>query len=77
PALGELVRSEWVKGIIENELSESGFAECRAANRNMSILVGHKRSNRAYFADKKVSFIRDDSLPPGIISVNGRKFTIQ
>ncbi|MDD6992124.1 MAG: radical SAM protein [Oscillospiraceae bacterium] len=77
PALGELVRSEWVKGIIENELSESGFAECRAANRNMSILVGHKRSNRAYFADKRVSFIRDDSLPPEIISVNGREFTIQ
>lgn len=77
PALGELVRSEWVKSIIENELSESGFAQCRASNRNMSVLVGHKRSNKAYFADKNVAFIRDDSLPCGIISVNGREFTIQ
>ena len=73
-----------MSGIIEERLdevtaalSENGFAECRAANRNMSILVGHKRSNRAYFADKKVSFIRDDSLPPGIISVNGREYIIQ
>ena len=77
PALGELVRSEWVRGIIENELTEKGFAECRASNRNMSILVGHKKSNKAYFADKMVSFILDDSLPEKIISVNGREFTIQ
>lgn len=77
PAFGELVRSEWVKGIINNELLKEGHALCRASNRNMSILVGHKRSNRCFFADKDVSFIRDDSLAAGIISVNGRDFFIQ
>lgn len=77
PAFGELVRSEWVREIIGNVLEKSGYAECRASNRNMSVLVGHKRSNKIFFADKNVSFLRDDSLPAGVISVNGRNFIIQ
>lgn len=77
PAFGELVRSEWVKSIIKKELLKDGIAECRAPNRNMSILAGHRKSNKAYFADKSVSFKRDDSLPAEIISVNGREYTIQ
>ena len=77
PALGELVRSEWVKELIETELSKNGRAECRASNRNMSILVGHKRSNRLYFADKSVTFTRDDSLPDDRIFINDMGYIIE
>ena len=77
PALGELVRSEWVKELIETELSKNGSADCKASNRNMSILVGHKRSNRLYFADKNVTFTRDDSLPDDRIFINEMGYIIQ
>ena len=77
PALGELVRSEWVKELIETELSKNGSADCKASNRNMSILVGHKRSNRLYFADKNVTFTRDDSLPDDRIFINDMGYIIQ
>lgn len=77
PALGELVRSEWVRELIENELSENGRAECRASNRNMSILVGHKRSNRLYFKDKNVTFTRDDTLSDDRIFINDMGYIIQ
>lgn len=77
PALGELVRSEWVKELIETELSKNGSADCKASNRNMSILVGHKRSNRLYFADKSVTFTRDDTLPDDRIFINDMGYIIQ
>ena len=77
PALGELVRSEWVRELIENELAEKGKADCKASNRNMSILAGHKRSNKLYFADRCVTFTRDDSLPDDRIFINDMGYIIQ
>lgn len=77
PALGEVVRSEIVRRIIERELSEKGFAECEANASRMSILSGHKKSNRLYFKDKNAAFKRNDSLTGDGIFVNGKKYIIQ
>lgn len=77
PAFGEIVRSEWVKKLIDRSLKEGGEVLCEAPQRMMSILVGQKKSNRIYFADKNVSFRRNDSLPPDVISINGEEFQIQ
>lgn len=77
PALGEIVRSEWVKDIIEKNLSPKGGTLCEASQKCMSILTGHKRSNKNYFADKNVVFRRNDSLPNSTIRINGKEFHIQ
>lgn len=77
PAMGEIVRSEWVRDIIEKNLSPKGEALCEASRKCMSILTGHKRSNKLYFRDKNVVFLRNDSLPDKTIRVNGKEFHIQ
>ena len=70
PALGELVRSELVRQLIDKALEE-GHADAEAPKRMMSILYGHKHSNRVYFSDMDVSFSINDGIPDGCISVNG------
>lgn len=73
PALGELVRSEYVRQLIENNLPN---VTARAPKNMMSILSGHKRSNRLYFADKNVAFVQDDTLPPKTIAINEDMYLI-
>lgn len=76
PAFGEIVRSEQVKILIENALRYDERVLCQAHGRNMSILLGHKKSNKNYFADKNVVFSRNDDLPKNKITVNGREFPL-
>ncbi len=77
PAFGEVVRSEWVKQLILQNLSSDGHAVCEAPKRLMSILTGHKKSNRLYFADKNVTFTENTALSPDTILINGKLFIIQ
>lgn len=70
-ALGELVRSELARQHIEKALTEKGHADCEAHDSMMSILTGHKRSNKTYFSGKSVTFARNDSVPRKHIRING------
>ncbi|MBQ8979454.1 MAG: radical SAM protein [Oscillospiraceae bacterium] len=69
PALGELIRSEYVRQLIEAELPHVRAA---APGKLMSILTGHKRSNKICFSDKDVTFLEDDSVPKDHVRINGR-----
>ncbi len=75
PALGELVRSELVRQLIGKALSD-GAVQAEASQKMMSILVGHKRSNKEYFRSSDVTFIRNDTLPDGCVEINGQTFHI-
>ncbi|MBQ8567936.1 MAG: radical SAM protein [Oscillospiraceae bacterium] len=76
PALGELVYSERVRQLIEKELSLSDSVSAEAPDKLMSILGGHKKSNRIYFKDKNVTFKLNKELPCDSISINGKIYRI-
>ena len=75
PAFGEIVRTEIIRKIIEENLTE-GENLCEAPPRLTSSLSGYKRSNRIYFADRNVKFLTNKELPENVISVNGRIFKL-
>ena len=75
PAFGELVRTEIIRKIIEENLTE-GENLCEAPPRLTSSLSGYKRSNRIYFADRNIKFLTNKELPENVISVNGRIFKL-
>lgn len=75
PAYGEIVRTEIIRKIIEENLTE-GENLCEAPPRLTSSLSGYKRSNRIYFADRNVKFLTNKELPENVISVNGRIFKL-
>lgn len=75
PAFGEIVRTEIIRKIIEENLTESENL-CEAPPRLTSSLSGYKRSNRIYFADRNVKFLTNKELPENVISVNGRIFKL-
>ena len=75
PAFGEIVRTEIIRKIIEENLTE-GENLCEAPPRLTSSLSGYKRSNRIYFADRNVKFFTNKELPENVISVNGRIFKL-
>lgn len=75
PAFGEIVRTEIIRKIIEENLTESENL-CEAPPRLTSSLSGYKRSNRIYFADRNVKFLTNEELPENVISVNGRIFKL-
>lgn len=77
PALGEIVRSEWVKNIISENIEREGENICEAPKNLMSIISGHKKSNKIFFRDKNVIFRENNSLEKNTFSVNGRTFYIQ
>lgn len=76
PALGEIVRSRVVRDIIEENLAE-GVNVCEVSPRRASVLAGHGGANRCYFDrhyPHRTVFRQNDSLPPGVIAINGRHF---
>lgn len=75
PAFGEIVRTEIIRKIIEENLTE-GENICEAPPRLTSSLSGYKRSNRIYFADRNVKFLTNKELPENVISVNSRIFKL-
>lgn len=75
PAFGEIVRTEIIRKIIEENLTE-GENLCEAPPRLTGSLSGYKRSNRIYFADRNVKFLTNKELPENVISVNGRIFKL-
>lgn len=75
PAFGEIVRSEIIRRLIEENLAE-GENICKAPPRLTSSLSGYKKSNRIYFADRNVKFLTNKELPENVISVNGRIFKL-
>lgn len=75
PAFGEIVRSEIIRRLIEENLAE-GENICKAPPRLTSSLSGYKKSNRIYFADRNIKFVTDSELPENVISVNGKTFKI-
>lgn len=75
PAFGEIVRTEIIRKIIEENLTE-GENLCEAPPRLTSSLSGYKRSNRIYFADRNIKFLTNKELPENVISVNGRIFKL-
>lgn len=75
PAFGEIVRTEIIRKIIEENLTE-GENLCEAPPRLTSSLSGYKRSNRIYFTDRNVKFLTNKELPENVISVNGRIFKL-
>lgn len=75
PAFGEIVRTEIIRKIIKENLTE-GENLCEAPPRLTSSLSGYKRSNRIYFADRNVKFLTNKELPENVISVNGRIFKL-
>lgn len=75
PAFGEIVRTEIIRKIIEENLTECENL-CEAPPRLTSSLSGYKRSNRIYFADRNVKFLTNKELPENVISVNGRIFKL-
>ena len=75
PAFGEIVRSEIIRRLIEENLAE-GENLCEAPPRLTSSLSGYKKSNRIYFADRNIKFVTDSELPENVISVNGKTFKI-
>ena len=75
PAFGEIVRTEIIRKIIEENLTEDENL-CEAPPRLTSSLSGYKRSNRIYFADRNVKFLTNKELPENVISVNGRIFKL-
>ena len=75
PAFGEIVRTEIIRKIIEENLTE-GENLCEAPPRLTSSLSGYKRSNRIYFADRNVKFLTNKELPENVISVNSRIFKL-
>lgn len=75
PAFGEIVRTEIIRKIIEENLTE-GENLCEAPPRLAGSLSGYKRSNRIYFADRNVKFLTNKELPENVISVNGRIFKL-
>lgn len=75
PAFGEIVRTEIIRKIIEENLTECENL-CEAPPRLTGSLSGYKRSNRIYFADRNVKFLTNKELPENVISVNGRIFKL-
>lgn len=75
PAFGEIVRSEIIRRLIEENLAE-GENICKAPPRLTSSLSGYKKSNRIYFADRNIKFVTDSELPENVISVNEKRFKV-
>lgn len=73
PAFGEIVRTEIMRKILAEHLSDKGENIIETPRRYTSIISGHKRANRIYFADKNIVIKENNALPEGIILINGRR----
>jgi len=75
PAFGEIVRTEIVRRIIEENLTE-GENICEASPRTAGSLWGYKKSNKLYFSGKGIKFAVNKNLPENAVSVNGSVYKV-
>lgn len=71
PAFGGIVRSELMRRIIDGRLDPLGENIIEAPRKLMSIVIGHKKSNIIYFADKNITVKENNALPKNSILLNG------